>query len=179
MNIRVLALSTALLLSTGMLAQTNAPATTPDNGSSMTTTQPNNPNNGTMANNPSDNMNNTQPIGTHYRHHGGGWGWVGLFGLLGLFGLTGGRNRSDVVRSNESAAALEDAIGNEMHGSLIDVEVHDHIDQNRYGPASQHGGLKAILLDRFQCFLVQSHPKRSNDPCILRHTFDIDDHFHH
>ncbi len=80
MNIRVFALSTALLFSTGMFAQTNAPATTPDNGSSMTTTQPNNPNNGTMANNPSDNMNNTQPVGTHYRHHGGGWGWVDCSG---------------------------------------------------------------------------------------------------
>ena len=103
MNIRVIALSAALLLSTGAFAQTNAPANPPnnDNGTSMSTAQPNNANNGAMTNTTPNGINNSVPVDTTYGHNGGGnWGLWGLLGLFGFFGLAGGRRRADVVRTS-------------------------------------------------------------------------------
>jgi hypothetical protein len=95
MKITVLALSTVLLCSTGAFAQANAPATSSDNGSSMSSTQPADTNGGGMQS--AAPSTNTQPMNDHYGHHRGrSWGWIGLFGLLGLLGM-GKKNRNDVV----------------------------------------------------------------------------------
>ncbi len=97
MKLTALALSTVLLCSTGAFAQTNAPATSPNNGSSMSNTQPGDTNGAATPNTTPNDMNNTMPMNDNGQRHHHGWGWIGLFGLLGLFGMGGRRTRDDVV----------------------------------------------------------------------------------
>ena len=102
MKLRVVALSTVLLFSTGAFAQNNASATAPDTGSSMSTTQNGTANNGgaMQATPPIDSTSNTRPMDYGYRHRNGGgwsWGWIGLFGLFGLLGMGGRRRNRDAM----------------------------------------------------------------------------------
>ena len=97
MKIRVLALSVALLFSTGAFTQDTTPPPSPNGGSSMTATQPGDTNGGAMQNNTPNDLNNTRAAGYGRRHHHGNWGWIGLFGLFGLFGMGRRGNRNDVV----------------------------------------------------------------------------------
>ncbi len=101
MKIRVLALSTVLLLSTGAFAQDNAPANPPSSGSTTQSGMQPNDNNGAMQTTRPGNMDDTHPMGYEHRsHHGGGWGWIGLVGLFGLFGMGGGRRNREVVATS-------------------------------------------------------------------------------
>lgn len=104
MNIRVLALSTALLFTTGAFAQHNAAATPPATQNSMSSTQNRNANNSTAP--PLNSTPETKPMAYQPSpaQSGGGWswGWIGLFGLFGLLGMGGGkgRKRDGVVTTN-------------------------------------------------------------------------------
>lgn len=105
MNIRVLALSTALLFTTGAFAQHNGAATPPATQNSMSSTQNGNANNSTAP--PLNSTPETKPMNYQpSRSQSGGWswGWIGLFGLFGLLGMGGGkrRNRDGVVTTNVS-----------------------------------------------------------------------------
>ena len=114
MNKRVLALSAALLFTSGAFAQNNGAATPPAAQSSMSATQNGTANNGTAMNGTSSNgmvqpaaLNSTpdtKPMSYNYGQRGSGgwsWGWIGLFGLFGLLGMGGGRRRNrDVVATN-------------------------------------------------------------------------------
>ena len=102
MKLQVLALSTALLFSTGAFAQTNPPSQPANGGSSMAATQPGSPNGAaTNAGTAPDGTQQTAPLDQrmNYGHRHSGGGWWGLLGLFGLLGLMGRRNRADVVRT--------------------------------------------------------------------------------
>jgi hypothetical protein len=94
MKLRILALSTVLLFSAGVLAWNNAPSPTQDGTAATTATQPPDPNGRAVQSTPSqttptNNRSVNRSIETAYGRTGGGWGWWGIIGLFGLFGLMG------------------------------------------------------------------------------------------